>query len=88
MAKGKKTGGRVAGTPNKMTADLKEAILMAAEAAGAEQGMVGYLTNQATKSPGPFLALLGKVLPMTLANADGESFVVEIIGRAAHKTAP
>ena len=56
--------GRRKGVPNKTTAILKDAILQAAEAAGDEGGMVAYLTMQARTNPGPFMALLGKVLPM------------------------
>ena len=46
------------------TALLKDAILQAAEAAGGEAGIVGYLTAQAETSPSLFMALLNKVLPM------------------------
>jgi len=63
--------GRPKGVPNKTTALLKDAILQAAEKAGGEKGMIGYLTEQAEKNPGPFLALLGKVLPMQIAGEDG-----------------
>lgn len=49
---------------------LKDAILKAAESAGGPQGLVGYLESQARENPGPFLALLGKVLPMQIG--DGE----------------
>lgn len=80
--------GKPIGTKNTLTADLKEAILLAAAEAGGEGGTVAYLRSRAIDTPGPFLALLGKVLPMTLANADGQGFIVEIIGRAAHKTTP
>ncbi len=38
-----KSGGRKAGTPNKVTSALKEAILEAAEVAGGNEGLVGYL---------------------------------------------
>ncbi len=58
--------GRPRGTPNKTTSLLKDAILRAAEAAGGAEGMVGYLTEQASKNPGPFLSLLAKVLPMQI----------------------
>jgi hypothetical protein len=61
--------GRPKGSPNKITADLKRAILEAAEAAGEEGGTVGYLTMQAMANPASFLALLGKVLPTTLAGS-------------------
>ena len=59
-----KTGGRQKGTPNKVTAQLKDAILLAAENAGGEQGLVGYLTDVAEKQPAIFLPLLVKILPM------------------------
>lgn len=71
MANGIKTGGRQKGTPNKTTAALKDAILKAADKAGADDGLVGYLTKQAALNPGPFMALLGKVLPMTVAGDQG-----------------
>lgn len=59
--------GRAKGTPNKTTKLLKDAILKAAEQAGnkiGDDGLVSYLEQQATDNPGPFMALLGKVLPM------------------------
>jgi hypothetical protein len=64
---GNRGKGRKKGVPNKTTGLLKDAILKAAEAAGGTEGLVGYLETQARKNPGPFLALLGKVLPMQFA---------------------
>lgn len=58
--------GRPKGSPNKITADLKRAILEAAEAAGGEGGTAGYLTLQATENPASFMTLLGKVLPLQI----------------------
>lgn len=61
--------GRAKGTPNKTTALLKDAILKAAEQAGnkvGNEGLVSYLEQQASENPGPFMALLGKVLPMQI----------------------
>lgn len=55
--------GRPKGSPNKTTALLKDAILQAAENAGGKEGLIGYLEVQAIENPGPFMALLGKVLP-------------------------
>jgi hypothetical protein len=78
MAKQKgspKTGGRQKGTPNKLTAQLKEMILEAAEQAGGEGGTVAYLKNQATANPGPFMALLGKVLPLQIAGDEDNPVV-------------
>ena len=58
--------GRPKGIPNKTTALLKDAILKAAQTAGGggEDGIANYLADRALDTPGPFLALLGKVLPM------------------------
>lgn len=59
--------GRPKGSLNKTTALLKDAILKAAEQAGNKvgaEGMVSYLAHQAEENPGPFMSLLGKVLPM------------------------
>lgn len=42
---------------------------MAAEQAGGDGGLVGYLKQQAEENPAPFLSLLGKVLPIQV-NAD------------------
>lgn len=55
--------GRKKGTPNKVTKSLKEMILGALDKAGGEV----YLQHQAEDNPGPFLALIGKVLPSTMA---------------------
>lgn len=55
--------GRPKGLQNKTTAILKDAILKAAANAG-NGDMVEYLTLQAKLNPGPFMSLLGKVLPM------------------------
>jgi hypothetical protein len=67
-----KTGGRRKGTPNKLTTDLKEAILGAAEAAGGPEGMMGYLKNLAVVNSSAFAALLGKILPTTIQGPGDE----------------
>ena len=63
IGKGKAGPGRPKGAVNKTTALLKDSILQAAQDAGGEGGIVGYLTLQAIENPGPFMSLLGKVLP-------------------------
>jgi hypothetical protein len=63
--------GKPKGATSKTTALLKDAILKAAEQAGGPEGLVGYLKTQADKNPGPFMALLGKVLPMQVTGEDG-----------------
>ncbi len=88
-----KTGGRKKGTPNKTTALLKDAILKAAEAAGddiadkkeKQKGLIHYLRVQAKDNPGPFMALLGKVLPLQIGNDSDEAFQVTVIERVIVK---
>lgn len=70
--------GRAKGTPNKTTGLLKDAILKAADQAGGREKLVGYLKTQAVLNPGPFLALLGKVLPMQVTGLDGGPLTITI----------
>jgi len=76
-----KTGGRKTGTPNKLTVALKEAILQAANEAGGKKGLVGYLTKQAVSQPSSFLALLGRVLPLTVAGDKNSPLNTNVIVR-------
>ena len=71
-----KRGGRAKGTPNKTTALLKDALLIAAEKAGGKAGMVGYLTTQASDNPAAFMSLLGKVLPLQIAGTGEDGKIV------------
>jgi hypothetical protein len=57
--------GRPKGAVNKTTAILKDAILQGAENAGGGD-LVAYLTQQAKDHPGPYLSLIGKILPFHL----------------------
>lgn len=61
--------GRPKGIPNKLSADVKAAILEAFQQVGGAQ----YLARVADEKPETFCALLGKVLPMTIAGGDGTS---------------
>lgn len=66
--------GRPKGVPNKMTAQVKEMILAALDKAGG----VDYLARQAEENPGPFMSLVGKVLPMQVTDGDGGPIQVVI----------
>jgi hypothetical protein len=68
VKRGKKTGGRKPGTPNKFTGALKDMILEALTL----EGGVEYLRKQAIGNPTGFLTLLGKVLPMQVAGPGGD----------------
>lgn len=63
-------GGRKAGTPNKFTTKLKDAILAAAEASGSngkgKNGAIGYLTWLSRAEPAVFGRLLEKVMPLQI----------------------
>lgn len=64
--------------PSKVGALLKDAILQAAQAAGGEGGMVGYLTLQAQEQPAAFMSLLGKVLPMQVeGSGEGGALLIK-----------
>ena len=71
--------GRPKGSVNKTTALLKDAILKAAEQAGGEEGLVGYLEQQAKASPAAFMSLLGKVLPMQVVGDEDNPVTHKVI---------
>lgn len=75
MALGQKTGGRQAGVPNKVGAELKEMIMAALDDAGG----VSYLVKQAVENPQAFMALLGKVLPLQAKIEHGGTVTLEQI---------
>lgn len=66
---GKGNKGKPKGAVNKNTKELKEMILRAVDGLGG----VEYLKDKAESHPAAFLALIGKVLPLTIAgpNPDG-----------------
>lgn len=70
---GERRGGRQKGTPNKVTAELKDMILQALDKAGG----VDYLFAQSHDNPTAFLTLVGKVLPLQVKGAgdNGEHIV-------------
>lgn len=59
--------GRPKGVPNKDTALIRDMIAQALN----EVGGVQYLASVAQSHPGPFLALVGKVMPVQVTGADG-----------------
>lgn len=73
MAKGIKTGGRTKGTPNKISRDIREAVLESFSKVGGAE----YLAKQAHENPTAYLSLLGKVLPMAVSGEVTGKLVVE-----------
>ena len=66
--KGKKTGGRGKGTPNKVTGDIKQMIRDALS----EVGGVDYLKTQAKSNPTAFLGLIKSIVPRDV-NVGGQT---------------
>lgn len=84
--KGIRHGGRQKGTPNRLPALLKDALIEAATRVGmskeipnygARDGVVNYLTHQALTNSQSFLPLLGKVLPLELDTNGAPLMVVD-----------
>src|SRR5215472_10659423 len=73
-----KTGGRVKGTPNKLSASVKTMILGALNELGGTQ----YLVEQGRANPSAFLSLVGRVLPMQV---DGRVEVDVDVNVLAHE---
>jgi hypothetical protein len=77
---GNRNGGRPKGVPNKITRDIKEAYLMAAELAGGKEGLVGYLLQQARQdNPSPFMTGLSKLIPHQIDAKVDASILVEVV---------
>lgn len=64
---------RVKGQANRITRDLRQAIIAAAEAYGSDgagaNGLTGYLFYLADSHPKAFAALLGKMIPLQLSGS-------------------
>lgn len=75
--------GRPKGQPNKTTALLKEAIILAAEAEGqdgkGEGGLTGYCRMLAKEEKKAFAQLMGKVLPIQVTGEGDGPLTVQII---------
>lgn len=81
MAKGRKTGGRVKGTPNIITGALKDMILQAL----ANSGGVDYLVAQAKSQPAAFMALVGRVLPLQVKDGGPDPQVPPTVVNHIHE---
>ena len=81
--------GRPKGSPNKVTTQIKEAILRAAEESGEDQkgkdGLIGYLRRVANDDVKAFSGLLGKVLPLQVSN-DPDNPIQIIVGTGIDRT--
>lgn len=77
--------GRPKGVPNKATATLREAIILAAEDVGDDGagrgGLRGYLRGLAVAEPKAFASLLGRVVPLQVVG-DGDGPIVMRVGES------
>jgi len=77
MARGKKTGGRVKGTPNHTTTAVKDMVVNALNLVGGEK----YLAKQAKENPASFMSLVGRVIPTqvraALTGGEGNPIIFE-----------
>ena len=71
---GERPVGRARGTQNKLTLSVKEAI----ERAFDKLGGTDYLVHVGQSDPRTFCALLSKLLPTKLANADGSPLLAAL----------
>jgi hypothetical protein len=71
---GERPVGRAKGTQNKLTLSVREAI----ERAFDKLGGTDYLVRVGQSDPRTFCALLGKLLPTKLANADGSPLLAAL----------
>jgi len=80
---GKRQGsGRKKGVPNKITADLKQAIIEAFSALGG----VEYLKRVAITDPKSFCALLGKLVPVKVEGEDSPPMLKVMVDRPPEET--
>jgi hypothetical protein len=78
-----KTGGRKKGSPNKVTKDLRAAIIGAYDAVGGQ----AYLERVAIDDVKTFCTLLGKVIPTTVAGDEENPIVTKIVREIVHTRA-
>lgn len=71
---GERTIGRSKGTPNALTVSVREAVERAFERLGG----ASYLEHVGRTDPRTFCALLSKLLPTKLANADGSPLLAAL----------
>lgn len=68
MAAGKKTGGRAAGTPNKLTALAKDNIAAVFNRLGGTAAMADWATKNQTE----FYKIYARLLPVEVTGAGGD----------------
>ncbi len=78
MAKGRKTGGRQKGTPNKSTAIAKEAIAAAADKLGGTDRLVAWAREDEKNEHSFWTTIYPKLLPVQVAGDSDNPIAIEI----------
>lgn len=73
-----KTGGRVKGTPNKVTVTAKDAIALAAEGLGGTARLVEWAREDPTNERVFWGTIYPKLLPLQVTGADGGPIITRI----------
>jgi hypothetical protein len=81
--RGKKTGGRVRGIPNRLTKSAREAFQLAFTESGGAAG----LTAWAKANPGPFYTLYARLIPVEHTGDGGEAPITTVV-RHFYETLP
>lgn len=75
MAKGRKTGGRASGTPNKLTKSAREAFQIAFDAMGGGQSLALW----AAANPTEFYKLYARLIPVEHVGDGGEGPIQTVV---------
>lgn len=75
--------GRPKGIPNKITAEAKQVIAQAAEGLGGVERLIAWAKEDPDNETKFWATIYPRLIPVTLANAPGESFRVEQVNEDA-----
>ncbi|MBY6005385.1 hypothetical protein KUV62_15780 [Salipiger bermudensis] len=79
--------GRPKGSPNKTTATAKAMIEEAADKLGGAKRMVAWAQEDPANERAFWATIYPKLIPVQVANPDGETFKTEEVGKGATKLA-
>ena len=83
---GRKTGGRVGGTPNRMTTAAKDAIALAADTLGGTERLAAWARSSAVNERAFWTQIYPRLLPHEVTGENGRALlpviVTQIIERA------
>ncbi len=79
MARGKKTGGRKKGTPNRTTQAAKDAIAQAAQELGGSDRLVAWAKEDPANERVFWGTIYPKLLPVQLSGEDGGPLTIQLV---------